>query len=103
MAVVATVSGVEVRSATFAAQPSGWYLNGWMEDVVGEKRFIVGHLGDTITLMNPYPALAPGDTVVVVAGCDRTEATCVAKFNNFGNYLGFPRLPTRNPFTGPVV
>ncbi|HKQ57529.1 MAG TPA: DUF2163 domain-containing protein [Candidatus Eisenbacteria bacterium] len=102
-AVVGSVSGVTVVSSTFAAKPDGWYTNGWMEDPDGEVRFITAHVGNTITLMSPYPDLTAGDTVHVLAGCDRTEATCVAKFNNFVNFMGFPRLPDRNPFNGAIA
>ena len=43
--------------------------------------------------MYPLPfAPATGDTFNVAFGCDHTQATCVAKFNNLAE---FPRLPLR--------
>ena len=38
-------------------------------------------------------AIAPGDEVLLVAGCDKQAATCQTKFNNFLNFRGFPHIP----------
>jgi len=38
-------------------------------------------------------AVAPGDTFVVTAGCDKQFATCRAKFANGINFRGFPHMP----------
>ena len=38
-------------------------------------------------------AVAPGDTVMLVAGCDKQFATCKAKFANGINFRGFPYMP----------
>lgn len=38
-------------------------------------------------------AVAPGDTIRLVAGCDRTAASCRWKFNNFMRFRGFPHIP----------
>ena len=40
----------------------------------------------------PKP-LAPGDTFVVTAGCDKRFETCTSKFANALNFRGFPHLP----------
>jgi len=34
-----------------------------------------------------------GDAFTVYFGCDRTQATCKAKFNNLANFRGFPYVP----------
>lgn len=36
---------------------------------------------------------AVGDTLVVTAGCDKTIATCQARFSNALNFRGFPDMP----------
>lgn len=48
----------------------------------------------TITLALPmtYP-IAIGDTYSVIAGCDKTAATCRTRFNNFVNFRGEPYIP----------
>lgn len=96
---VGSVTGVSVVSGDFAVRADGWYRNGWLQDANGDVRFVVAHVGNTITLMNAFPALASGATVYAYPGCDRTEATCASKFNNLVNHLGFPRVPTKNPFS----
>lgn len=37
--------------------------------------------------------LQVGDLLRLEAGCDRTAATCKAKFDNFLNFRGFPHIP----------
>lgn len=37
--------------------------------------------------------IAPGDTFVVTAGCDKRFATCRDRFNNALNFRGFPHIP----------
>lgn len=50
--------------------------------------------GVAYTLMYPLPfAPAPGDTFNVAFGCDHTQSTCQAKFNNLGNFRAFPYVP----------
>jgi uncharacterized phage protein (TIGR02218 family) len=102
---IATISddGLTITSGDFAAKGTGWFRNGWVQDVNGDVRFIVSHIGATVILMNRFAALAAGDSIMAFAGCDRTEAVCAAKFNNLLNYLGFPRVPNRNPYDGSVA
>lgn len=40
----------------------------------------------------PY-TIAPGDTFTVDPGCDKSAATCGAKFGNIVNFRGFPFIP----------
>lgn len=96
-AVLSSVVGNVIQSATFATHPDGWYSNGWVEGPDGEIRWVVAHVGDTITLVTALPGLASGQSVFAFAGCDRTEATCAAKFSNLVRHLGFPRVPFKNP------
>lgn len=49
--------------------------------------------GVTIELMLPTQnAITAGDNFDITAGCDRTFATCKAKFNNVINFGGFPHI-----------
>lgn len=41
---------------------------------------------------------ANGDTFVIVPGCDKSQATCTAKFSNLLHFRGFPFVP-RNEST----
>jgi uncharacterized phage protein (TIGR02218 family) len=38
-------------------------------------------------------AIAIGDTFTATAGCDKTHATCRARFSNIENFRGFPHMP----------
>jgi uncharacterized phage protein (TIGR02218 family) len=99
-----TVIGVTGPTVSFSsARPDGWFTNGWLENADGVRQFIVDHAGGTVTLQFAMPGLRPGDAVDLYAGCDRTEATCAGKFNNLVRHLGFPRVPSRNPYNGSLV
>ena len=100
---IGTVSAATVTSADFALRADGWFTNGWLEGASGERRFIVSHVGNTVQLIAPMTGLAAGQIAHAFAGCDRTEAVCIAKFNNLPNHLGFARIPNRNPFQGSVA
>lgn len=77
---------------------SGWFTKGqltWMSgDNQGSSVRVVAHSGNRLNLTEP-PVFAakPGDSFRVVAGCDKSFATCKAKFANGTNYRGFPHLP----------
>ena len=48
----------------------------------------------TLELWQPMAQpIAPGDTFIVTAGCDKRFATCRAKFDNAVNFRGFPHIP----------
>ena len=96
---VTTVTGSTVVSGDFTGRPDGWYNGGWLERSDGDKRFVVDHVGNTVTLMNPFIDLASLETVTAVAGCDRLEPTCETKFSNLDNHFGFARIPFLNPHT----
>lgn len=41
----------------------------------------------------PAGAVAVGDSVALVAGCDKSAASCESKFSNIVNFRGFPHMP----------
>ena len=98
--VVATVTldvtGVELSSATFAAQVDGYFTGGKV--VFGEeKRTIVAHIGSMVTLMYKMSELEDGNSVDAYPGCDGRIETCRDKYDNLLNFLGFPFIPIENP------
>ena len=47
-----------------------------------------------LTLWQAMPEqVAPGDGFTVTAGCDKSFATCRARFANTDNFRGFPQIP----------
>lgn len=77
---------------------SSWFTDGrltWLSGAnEGCTAFIVLHAGSVIRLREP--ALFPiqtGDMLRIIAGCDKSFATCKQKFANSLNFQGFPHLP----------
>lgn len=91
--------GATVTSGVFATQPDGWWLGGKIV-LEGVLRFVIGHVGDTLTLTAGVPGLPQNATFTVYPGCDHTPATCDSKFGNILNHGGAPWFPIKNPFTG---
>lgn len=68
----------------------------------GLSREIINHgsvagsptVGAALTLLIPMPFdVEVGDGVTITAGCDKTFATCKAKFDNAVHYRGFHLMP----------
>lgn len=103
MRVDATLTGVQgstVQAAEFASKPDNWFALGWIEWPDGtatQRRFVIQHVGDTLTLLTPARA-AVGTVVSTFPGCDQSLATCHDKFNNDVNFGGQPWIPETNPF-----
>lgn len=79
-----------------------WFSSGvlsWVSgDNAGRKARVITHSkrGDAVTFtLWPGAGFAPqaGDAFAVTAGCDKSFATCKAKFDNAPNFRGFPHLP----------
>ena len=83
---------------TFALRPDQWFRGGRLQTSEGETRFIADHAGDTVKLISPLPGLEFLDVVWAYWGCDHLETTCLDKFQQLDNHLGWSRLPGRNPF-----
>jgi len=60
----------------------------------GQTRGIRAASAAGLQLAYPLDALpAPGDPFTITYGCDHTQPTCAARFNNTGNYRAFPYIP----------
>ncbi len=97
----AGTGGTRVRIATALTQADGWFTGGIVRGVsglnAGVVRGIKQHVQTSgqIIVAEPWPvAPAAGDGFLVSAGCDRTRATCAAKFNNALNFRGEPYTPS---------
>lgn len=98
---ITAVVGRVLTIPAAAGHPDGYFNGGWVKD--GESfGFIQTHVGTAITLL-AYPgngAMLVGDAVTITAGCDRLVGTCLGKFGNLPNFMGFPFMPGTNPFNG---
>lgn len=84
---------------TVASKPDGYYDLGEIAFLTGEnaglrmmvRRWLTSGL---ISLLAPLPFdVEIGDTFNLYPGCDKTESTCVTKFNNRQNFGGFKYIP----------
>lgn len=80
---------VEVSGIT---QPDAWFTAGVLEAQNGDKRLILDHTGDVLTILQNLPAttLKVGDDITLLAGDDRLFGTCQFKFGaHTGNGAAF--------------
>jgi len=100
--VIATGAAETMRVAGLDAYESGWFSSGtltWTSGArAGRIERIVAHRkeGDeTVFVLLPSvgPAITAADAFSAAAGCDKSFATCKAKFANALNFRGFPHLP----------
>lgn len=100
---ISAIAGRTLTVPDAALQPDDYYTAG--EAVVetgaaaGERLYIAAHTGDQLAILTALPpGLTASDTIAITAGCDGLETTCDTKFDNLEWFLGFPRVPTVNPF-----
>lgn len=76
----------------------GWFIGGMIEAIgAGDFRMVLDQFGDDLYMLLPFTAMPT--LVNVLAGCAHdTSADGCPKFNNGGNYGGFPFVPKKNPF-----
>lgn len=92
-------NGRHITVAEAASSPDGWFTGGILEHN-GVMRWIIQHTGAQLVLSGPLQEMIVASPVTLYPGCDRTRATCAAKFGNVGNYGGFDFLNPDGPMTG---
>ena len=92
--VTVSSDGRTVSSAAWGALDDGYFVGGLLR--LGEEfALIVGHTGNDLTIMRRFRATA--GTYIAAPGCDKSAATCAAKFNNAPRFGGFDQIPGYNP------
>ncbi|MBO6719157.1 MAG: DUF2163 domain-containing protein [Rhizobiaceae bacterium] len=100
--VVSSSSFDTVVVAGLDAFEQGWFANGvltWTSGVrTGQTERVIDFRREAqgaVIVMWPAVSATPqaGDEFLIVAGCDKSFATCKAKFANAINFRGFPHLP----------
>lgn len=97
----ATITEVISRAqfkASALTQDAGFFTGGEVLFTSGDNddlRMEIKEFDSTkVTLCLPMPnTIQVGDTITIKSGCDKTAATCAAKFNNLINFRGFPDVP----------
>lgn len=94
-------SGNTVTVPGLNAHPDG-YFNGGIAVAGGgtDKRLVLSHAGNVLTLLLPFVADPTGSSVSALAGCNHlVTGDCATKFDNVLNFAGFAWIPNLNPFS----
>jgi len=103
-----SITGSVVQVTGASSYDDGYFTTGILRAPDGTMRFIISHIGDTITLIRPMRSLAlaleaGSQPVTLYPGCDRTRPTCIERFNNLPNNGGFEWIPIINPLGGSSI
>lgn len=99
---VLRANGLEVVVSNLDGFPTGFFDRGILQWTSGANQGgavdvrVSARSGVETTLSlwrNPAREIEVGDAITVTAGCDRTAATCHARFGNLINFRGFPHMP----------
>lgn len=90
-----TVSGISAFEGDWFSRGTFQFTSGANTGVRGEvRRHVKKASDDHLEFWQALPIAAmPTDTITLTAGCDKTFATCRAKFANGLNFRGFPHIP----------
>ncbi|RFC68753.1 MULTISPECIES: DUF2163 domain-containing protein [Mesorhizobium] len=99
------VAGLQNKTTISASGLSGfstgWFTDGlltwtsgqWNGEQVRVRRHVKADATVTLNLMAGAAVPGVGDTFTIVAGCDKSFASCRTRFSNALNFRGFPHLP----------
>lgn len=101
---VSSASGRTLVVSGLGSFASGFFDGGVLTFTSGDNDDIAiqvkTHSGTTLVLWEvPPQTVAAATTFSITAGCDKTPATCKAKFSNFANFRGFPHIPGNDLIT----
>lgn len=100
--VTAMLDGRSFKASGLSLYANGWFSAGSVEWITGanagRKVELASHtlaagIATVTVLEMPVRGIAPGDTFLIRAGCDKVIGTCAAKFANVPNFRGFPNIP----------
>lgn len=96
-----TITTSALLKPDLTAAPVNWFQKGPAKKVGSTifREILEQPNTTTLKLHLPIQGLAVGDQLLILAGCDKTEATCKGKFGNFNNFIGMTEVPAQNPVT----
>lgn len=101
-ATISSASGSRLLVSGLAGYADEWFTRGRLNftsaanlgRVLDIKRYRLLSSGTEINLWAaPKFSIALGETVSLVAGCNKQLTTCISKFSNAVNFRGFPHMP----------
>lgn len=97
---ITAISGNNVELADNGGKPDGFFIGGEVADIEhNDRRMIIGHAGNNLTVNYPFSNLKIGANVEVTRGCDHGFSTdCKLKYDNQINFGGTPFIPIVNIF-----
>lgn len=101
-AVLSAMTGLSLTAAEFATAPyslAGGELSWTRTDGIIERRSIMSHVGDTVTILYGGLELAVGASVVALPGCPHTWAAYAARGITI-NYGGSVYMPIDDAYDG---
>jgi hypothetical protein len=90
------ITADEIETEATAQGHDDWFLGGRIK-IGNERRSIVAHSGNSVTVSTPFVAASTGDECEVLPGCNRSATHCKNRFSNFENFGGAPFVPPSNP------
>lgn len=96
---VNTLSGNLFTTTGATGRADGFFNGGFALSTASEYRMIASHTSTGFTVLHPFESLSTGDSLTLYAGCPLTLATCISRFNNRANFVGFPFVPRTDPHT----
>lgn len=102
VSVLEVINGRHLQVDAVATADSGWFSYGQLRWLSGNNQGVVslikrdGGYADFRDIELWEELRAPveiGDTLELVAGCDKQQGTCKTKFGNLQNFRGFPTIP----------
>ncbi len=100
--VTVETDGQSFRFDNLADYDARWFAGGRIEVLTGDARGLSAVIREDVQQENHRVIqvwepirlpIALGDTVRLIAGCDKRPVTCREKFSNFINFQGFPDIP----------
>jgi uncharacterized phage protein (TIGR02218 family) len=104
--VVALGADHSLQVALAGSFEAGWFARGALEVESGAALGLRGVIKHDVALEGGQRQIglwaelgadvAPGDQVILLAGCDKRVETCRFKFDNLLNFQGFPDIPSED-------
>jgi uncharacterized phage protein (TIGR02218 family) len=97
---VAATDGDVIQLMSNGGFADGLFIGGEIADTAhNDRRMIIAHSANLVTVNYPFAKLTVGTTVEVTAGCNHAfNGDCKNRFSNQINFGGFPFIPSINPF-----